>query len=87
MHPYEACWGALLDDVLCGRPEGHNGRCRSRQAISKASERARKNWPEYRARRQERRRLQLIPDLLIDEVEAAARQATEREMAKRTVNW
>lgn len=30
---YEAVWGALLDDPVCGRPAGHSGQCRSVQAL------------------------------------------------------
>ena len=29
MRRYESVHGALLDDLLCGRPAGHNGPCRS----------------------------------------------------------
>jgi len=36
---YEAVWGALLEDPVCGRPEGHNPPCRSAQAVAAARQR------------------------------------------------
>lgn len=89
MHPYEGVWGALLDEVLCGRPEGHNGQCRSRQAIARERERARGNWPKYREVRRLRRRQEQLAarQQLFDMVEAVTRKVTERKMANRTVNW
>jgi len=54
MHPYEAVWGALLDDVLCGRPDGHNGRHRSVQSLDK--ERLQRRWSRYSEKRKQARR-------------------------------
>jgi hypothetical protein len=57
-HPiqgYEAVWGALLDQVICGRPAGHNGGHRSVQALER--ERSKRRWERYsEQRKQERRR-------------------------------
>ncbi len=83
MHPYEAVWGALLDPVVCGRPEGHAGRHRSVQAIRKERDRAREKWPVYRERRQQKR----DAERLLASVEAAARQARDRDLATRKVKW
>jgi hypothetical protein len=97
MTPYEAVWGALLDPVVCGRPEGHppapNGSPghRSVQAIRKERERARTNWPEYRRRRQEKRDKQRaqeqMRDRLIASVEAASKHARDMALRTRQVNW
>jgi hypothetical protein len=99
MHRYEAVWGALLDDVTCGRPQGHNGQCRSRQSISKAQERSRHKWPEYRARTRQRKQLraeEIRPQVteaeeirrqITESVQAAERQVRERELATRAVSW
>lgn len=58
MHPYEAVWGALLDDVVCGRPEGHKGQHRSVQSLDR--ERTKKRWERYSEQRcQKRRRAKL----------------------------
>ena len=53
---FEAVWGPLLEDPVCGRPEGHNGVCRSTLALAKALEGDRKRWPRVRDRYQARRR-------------------------------
>jgi len=53
---YEAVWGALLDEVTCGRPEGHNGPHRSVQALRKALEGERRTWAAKSAARRERAR-------------------------------
>lgn len=91
MHPYEAVWGALLDPVVCGRPEGHTGSHRSVQAIRKERERARKNWPEYHRRRQEKRdkirQQQRMLDDLFASVEAASKHARDMALRTRQVNW
>lgn len=91
MTPYEAVWGALLDDVMCGRPLGHNGQCRSVQAVSKERERYRANWPKYREKRQQRREMRRAQEKARDElaiiVRVAAKQARDRELAKRAVKW
>lgn len=52
---YEGVWGALLDDVVCGRPEGHSGMHRSVQSLDRARERNRLRWPATRKRRQAKR--------------------------------
>ena len=50
--------GALLDGVVCGRPEGHNGGHRSVQSLDK--ERSKKRWERYSEKRiQKRRRAKL----------------------------
>ena len=36
MRRLEAVWGALLEDPVCGRPEGHNPPCRSVQSVQRA---------------------------------------------------
>jgi hypothetical protein len=36
MRRFEAVWGALLDDPVCGRPEGHSPPCRTVQAVAAA---------------------------------------------------
>ena len=36
MRRLEAVWGALLEDPVCGRPEGHNPPCRSAQSVQRA---------------------------------------------------
>ena len=87
MTPYEAVWGALLDPVVCGRPEGHAGGHRSVQALRKERERARATWPVYRKRRQQRRAQERLRAQLIASVEAAAKQVRDRELATRQVNW
>lgn len=94
MHAYEAIWGALLDGVTCGRPEGHNGRCRSVQAVLRSKERSRKGWAEEQARAEKMRedyirkmRGDRIRSELFAAVEAAAKAAEAREMAKSAVSW
>ena len=90
---YEGIWGALLDPVTCGRPEGHNGRCRSVQAIRRATERSRKDWTKIRDEQEQLETLRnaqlrkirhdLLRRQLSEAVEKASRQAREREMARR----
>lgn len=94
MHAYEAIWGALLDGVTCGRPQGHNGRCRSVQAVLRSKERSRKGWAEEQARVAKMRdehirkmRDDRIRGELFAAVEAVSKAAEAREMAKRAVNW
>ena len=60
MRRHEAAHGALLDDVLCGRPAGHNGPCRSPQSLAKALELDRKRWPAEHERRRQRRRREVL---------------------------
>lgn len=93
MHAYEGVWGALLDPVTCGRPQGHNGRCRSVQALRRTAERSRKDWPKIREERERLETLRnaqlrkirqdLLRRQLSEAVEMASRQAWEREMARR----
>ena len=91
MKPYEKVWGALLDPVVCGRPQGHTGMHRSVQAIRKERERARMNWPLYRQRRKERRarirEQERVRAELMVSVEAAAKHAREMALRTRQVNW
>lgn len=54
---YEGIWGALLDDVRCGRPEGHRGVCRSVQSLDREKVKTAARWPVYQARRRARDRL------------------------------
>ena len=61
---YEAVWGALLEDPVCGRPEGHNPPCRSVQAVAAAAERERKSWPEKRERRRQAQRRAVLAEAL-----------------------
>lgn len=59
---YEAVWGALLDDVVCGRPVGHNGQHRSVQSLER--ERTKRRWERYSEQRiQKRRRAKLARSL------------------------
>lgn len=60
MRKYEAAHGPLLDDVVCGRPEGHNGLCWSEQAIANRRQYGREHWAEYNRRRKERRKLKRL---------------------------
>jgi hypothetical protein len=72
IRPYEAVWGALLDDVVCGRPAGHNGKHRSVQSLDR--ERSKKRWERYNAQRRERRiraRLSLPDQLAIAVADAS----------------
>ena len=91
MHPYEAVWGALLDPVVCGRPEGHIGSHRSVQSIRKERDRARENWPVYHQRRQAKRlrlrEAKRMREELAASVEAASKTVRDRELATRQVNW
>jgi hypothetical protein len=75
MHKYEAAHGPLLDDVTCGRPEGHNGVCRSVQALEKARQYSQDNWPKYRVARNERKRRSRLP--LADQLAIAVADAAE----------
>jgi hypothetical protein len=61
---FEAVWGALLEDPACGRPEGHNGPCRSVQAVAAAVERERRSWPAKRERRRQARRRAVLAEAL-----------------------
>jgi hypothetical protein len=54
IRPYEAVWGALLDDVVCGRPAGHNGQHRSVQSLDR--ERSKRRWERYSEKRKQGRR-------------------------------
>lgn len=54
MQGYEAVWGALLDDVVCGRPGGHTGQHRSVQSLDR--ERTKRRWERYSEKRQQKRR-------------------------------
>jgi len=93
MLAYEGIWGPLLDPVTCGRPQGHNGQCRSVQAIRRTLERARKDWPKIREERERLETLRnaqlrkirqdLLRKQLSEAVEKASQQAWEREMARR----
>jgi len=93
MTPYEAVWGALLDPVVCGRPEGHppapNGSPghRSVQSIRKERDRERERWPAYRERRQQKRDAERMRDQLIASVEAASKRARDMALRTRQVNW
>ena len=51
MRLVEAAWGALPEGLRCGRPAGHNGPCRSPQALAKAAGYERRTWPARRERR------------------------------------
>ena len=51
---YEAVWGALLDDLACGRPAGHNGQHRSVQSLDR--ERSKRRWEQYSEKRKQKRR-------------------------------
>ena len=64
MLPYEGIGGALLDDVVCGRPEGHNGKCRSVQALDRARERDRARWPVVREQRRQAKRRAVLAEAL-----------------------
>jgi hypothetical protein len=64
MQRREATWGALLDEVTCGRPEGHNAPCRSVQAVAAAVERERRTWPAKRERRLQARRRAVLAEAL-----------------------
>jgi hypothetical protein len=75
MRKFEAVHGPLLDDVVCGRPEGHNGRCRSEQSMEKQRRYDRDNWPKYSRVRNERRRLARLP--LPDQLAIAVAEAAE----------
>jgi len=75
IHPYEAVWGALLDDVVCGRPAGHNPPHRSVQAVAAAAERDRARQPAASARRREKRKLARLP--LADQLAIAVADASE----------
>ncbi len=61
---FEAVWGALLEDPVCGRPEGHNGPCRSVLAVAAAVERERRSWPAKRERRRQARRRAVLAGAL-----------------------
>lgn len=96
MTPYEAVWGALLDPVVCGRPEGHSGMHRSEQALRKERQRSIEKWPAYRQRRQAKRERiralskehdELLRAQLMDAVRVAAKQAEDKAMAAREVTW
>ena len=71
MQRREASHGAMLDDPVCGRPEGHSLPHRSEQALRKTRELERRTW----ARRSALRHARLAPV-----VELAA-QAGERSRA------
>lgn len=87
MHAYEAVWGALLDPVLCGRPEGHVGRHRSEQAIRKERDRGRRKWAEYSRLRRQRAAQERMRAELVAAVEASAKHAKDMAMRTREVNW
>ena len=64
------------------------------QAVRKERERYRERWPIYRKHRQQKRdaerlrgQQERLRDQLIASVEAAAKQARDRELATRKVNW
>lgn len=73
MHAYEGVWGALLDGVVCGRPEGHSGQHRSVQSLN--AERSRKRWQRQSERRRELRQLARLP--LADQLAIAVDDAAE----------
>lgn len=85
--PYEKVWGALLDPVVCGRPEGHLGVHRSEQSLRKERERNRVRWAEYSRRHRQRRAQERMRAELIASVEAAAKHAKDMAMRTREVNW
>ena len=87
MNPYEAVWGALLDPVVCGRPEGHTAQHRSEQALRKERDRARVRWAGYRKKRQQKRDAERMRDQLIASVEAASKRARDMALRSRQVNW
>jgi hypothetical protein len=74
MQRREAIWGALLEDPPCGRPEGHNGPCRSVMAVRRKQE-------TDTARLARRRRSRRLHARLASVVELAAAQAGERSRA------
>lgn len=68
MQRREAIWGALPEAPPCGRPEGHNGHCRTVMAVRRKQEtdsaRLNRRRREQREReRQERRRAVLAAAL------------------------
>lgn len=75
MNKYEKIWGALLDDVLCGRPAGHKGQCRSGQAMERTRQRQRDRWPQTRERRNARRAFTRLP--VADQLAIAVADAAE----------
>lgn len=87
MTPYEAVWGALLDPVVCGRPEGHTGVHRSVQAMRKERERERLRWKEYHRRSRARLEQERVRAELMASVEAASKHARDMALRTREVNW
>jgi hypothetical protein len=75
MLKYESAHGPLLEDVVCGRPEGHSGTCRSVQALDKARQYQRDHWPEQGRKRRERRRLARLS--VADQLSVAVADAAE----------
>ena len=71
---YEAVWGALLEDPVCGRPEGHSGQHRSVMAVQ------RKQAADA-GRLTRRRRSRRLHARLGAVVELAAAQGQERARA------
>ena len=71
MQRREAIWGAQPETPVCGRPEGHNGQCRSVAAV-------RRKHAADNARLRRRRRSRRLHARLAPVVEQAAAQARER---------
>jgi hypothetical protein len=74
MQRREAIWGALPETPECGRPEGHNGACRTVMAVRRKQE-------TDMARLARRRRSRRLHVRLGAVVELAAAQAGERSRA------
>jgi hypothetical protein len=71
---FEAVWGALLEVPECGRPEGHNGPCRTVLGVRRKQEADTARWTQRRRSRRLHARLGAV-------VEMAAAQAGERSRA------
>ena len=74
MRRVEAVWGALPDEVTCGRPEGHNGEHRTVMGVRRKQE-------ADAARLNRRRRSRRLHARLASVVELATAQAGERSRA------
>ena len=82
---YEKPGFPVLEDPVCGRPEGHAGRCRSEASLARAAVNDAQRWADRACRqRYQRRRSQRLHERLAAVVTAASVQA-ERASRNRAV--
>lgn len=71
VRPYELPGIPVLDDPVCGRPEGHPGVCRSAASVARADEAKRRDSDRINRRDRQKRRTARVHAQLSAAIDAA----------------